>query len=94
MKSEEERHREFLLGLTQLTRDTGVAIGGCGCCGSPFLYDASSPSDPESGYGYEGEGNVAWISHSDTYKWDAFRDSIVRSMQSYSGADHLGKKGV
>ena len=29
--------REFLDDLTQLSRNHGVTIGGCGCCGSPFF---------------------------------------------------------
>ncbi|MDR2571127.1 MAG: hypothetical protein LBD23_12695 [Oscillospiraceae bacterium] len=29
---------EFLNDLTELTVKHGIIIGGCGCCGSPFLY--------------------------------------------------------
>ena len=29
---------EFLKGLSKLTRRYKIAIGGCGCCDSPFLY--------------------------------------------------------
>jgi hypothetical protein len=28
---------QFLKELTQLSRKHKIAIGGCGCCGSPFL---------------------------------------------------------
>ena len=28
---------EFLKDLAKLTRKHGFAIGGCGCCGSPFV---------------------------------------------------------
>lgn len=34
-----EREQQFLDGLTELTKRTGVVIAGCGCCGSPFLVD-------------------------------------------------------
>ena len=27
----------FLEGLTKLSRETGIVVGGCGCCDSPFL---------------------------------------------------------
>jgi hypothetical protein len=36
----ENKIREFIKGLDELAAKTGIAIGGCGCCGSPFLYDA------------------------------------------------------
>lgn len=43
----DEQITEFLRGLAELTRRTGVEVGGCGCCGSPFL----TPLEDEcSGY--------------------------------------------
>lgn len=30
---------EFLKELTELSRKYNIGIGGCGCCGSPFLYN-------------------------------------------------------
>ena len=33
----ESRRQEFLLRLSALSRELGVTIEGCGCCGSPFL---------------------------------------------------------
>lgn len=33
-----ERIAAFLAELTELSRKHGVVIGGCGCCGSPFLF--------------------------------------------------------
>lgn len=32
-----EEEIEFLRGLDELSRRTGVIIAGCGCCGSPSL---------------------------------------------------------
>ena len=34
-----KRLNQFLEELTALTKKHGFAIGGCGCCGSPWLYD-------------------------------------------------------
>jgi len=31
--------RKFLKKLTELTRKTGIGISGCGCCGSPYLFE-------------------------------------------------------
>lgn len=29
--------QDFLKELTELTKKHGIYIGGCGCCGSPYL---------------------------------------------------------
>lgn len=31
------KRKKFLKELTALTRAYGIGIGGCGCCGSPWL---------------------------------------------------------
>jgi hypothetical protein len=79
MKTENERKVEFLIGLARLSRETGIAIGGCGCCGSPSL-DALDPEelDERAGYGYGHAGEVSWISPSDSYNWKSFAASVVR----------------
>ena len=79
MKTEEDRKVEFLIGLAKLSRETGIAIGGCGCCGSPSI-DALKPEelDERAGYGYGYAGEVSWISPSDSYDWERFADGIVR----------------
>ena len=38
-KTREQRQQEFLKALSFLTRRYKLQIGGCGCCGSPWLYD-------------------------------------------------------
>ena len=81
VKTMEERKKEFMIGLEKLTRETGIIINGCGCCGSPSLDEASDAElhDPEAGYGYGYAGEVAWISRANNYDWTNFSDSIVRS---------------
>ena len=34
-----DRLENFLKELAELTQKYGIKIGGCGCCGSPFLHD-------------------------------------------------------
>jgi len=77
MKTREEREREFMTGLTELTRRTGIVIGGCGCCGSPAL-DETKQLDPQAGYGYGYAGEVSWVSPDDDYAWKNFGKTIVR----------------
>jgi len=71
--------KAFLIGLSKLTRETGVKIGGCGCCGSPFLGEAKDTSE-QSGYVYEPEAgfdDVRWVDMFDS-DWDRHKDRIVR----------------
>jgi hypothetical protein len=49
----EEKVKEFLSELSALTQKFGIAIHGCGCCGSPIVYGLKdSPSLPH-GFGYK-----------------------------------------
>lgn len=34
-----ERLENFLKELAELTKKYNIAIGGCGCCGSPYIDD-------------------------------------------------------
>lgn len=38
-KDQEQRLKLFLNDLNKLTNGYGISIGGCGCCGSPWLKD-------------------------------------------------------
>lgn len=60
-----DSEKEFINGLNDLTRKTGVTIAGCGCCGSPYLY---STKEGIEGYSYHYEikrqeedvENISW----------------------------------
>lgn len=57
MTDEEKRMTEFLEGLTELTKKTGIAVGGCGCCGSPYL----TTSDSGSRYEHTDFSGLSWV---------------------------------
>lgn len=79
MKTEEQRKIDFLIGLANLTRQTGIAVYGCGCCGSPDLIALEHAAmDERAGYGYGDNGEVVWISPADSYDWEKLSESIVR----------------
>ena len=74
-----DKERAFLIGLEKLTRETGVKIGGCGCCGSPFMDELEEKEkDTNAGYGLGYAGEVSWIAPSDEYNWENFSTSIVK----------------
>jgi len=63
----EEQLKEFLKDLSKLSRKHKIIIGGCGCCGSPFLMPMSvdgrySVSPEKAGYAE----NLAWKSLEDS----------------------------
>lgn len=79
----DENKIKFLQGLEKLTRETGIIIGGCGCCGSPFL-SAVGIKDIVSECGYAAEENgdkVCWVSPNDEYDWENLRH-LIRSKTS------------
>ena len=49
-KTQEEANEEkFLKALTELTKKHKLVIGGCGCCGSPYV----QPLDKKSVEGFQ-----------------------------------------
>jgi sugar phosphate isomerase/epimerase len=71
------RRLAYMLELRELTRKHGVSIGGCGCCGSPWLDENADVSDERAGYS-EDSGELRWIAPSDRYDWEKYSDGIVR----------------
>ena len=76
MRSSEERKRTFILGLEKLTRENGIIIGGCGCCGSPYLSNAEEGKLTEEA-GYKSD-EIMWVSPSDDYDWKEYSHQIVK----------------
>lgn len=66
----------FLLELRELSRKHGIAIGGCGCCGSPWLDMGADVSDERAGYMKDHEG-LRWIAPSDDFYWREYSAQIV-----------------
>lgn len=42
-----DRLEEFLKELSELTQKHGFVIGGCGCCGSPWIGDFKNEFDAD-----------------------------------------------
>jgi len=59
-KNNELEVEQFLNELTELTKKYGLAIGGCGCCGSPWL---DNLENDEVSY-----DNLCWNYDDKTYK--------------------------
>lgn len=45
-----ERLESFLKELAELTKKYNIAISGCGCCGSPYIYDFQKEFDGDDLY--------------------------------------------
>lgn len=73
----EENERQFLLELTALTRKYGIAITGCGCCGSPALEKAEYPTDLSAGYTMS-PGHLLWLEPANEFLWERYSGGIVR----------------
>lgn len=53
-----ERQAAFLRELSELSKKYGIVVDGCGCCGSPFIYEAEeAEAIQELEYTVDKEGN-------------------------------------
>ncbi len=57
----------FLRELTELTKKHKIVIGGCGCCGSPFILELE-PANEGGHYELGGQGDRSTDSDDDL-KW-------------------------
>lgn len=78
MKDNETRKQQFLAELTELTRKHGISIGGCGCCGSPWLNLNAQVGDIRSGYSMCEGDQLRWIEPSDEWYWERYHELIGR----------------
>ena len=83
--TEDERKVAFLIGLAKLTRETGIVIGGCGCCESPWLAPLAADTDDRAGYGYGHADQVLWVSPGNSGDWKKYADTIVRGTDAIGG---------
>jgi hypothetical protein len=60
--TERKRLEAFIEGLTELTKKYGLSIGGCGCCGSPWIRDLQNDDMP-----YE---NLEFDEERETYTYE------------------------
>lgn len=75
-----KQEKAFLLELEKLTRETGIVVGGCGCCGSPTLSEqVNEVTDPRAGYAAPcGLSYFGWVDPGDEYDWENYRQDIVK----------------
>lgn len=62
-----DKERQFILELACLTRKHRIAIGGCGCCGSPFLDTLDIAPSPDDGYMSHSNAELQWVSANDPF---------------------------
>ena len=51
-----DRLNQFLKELSILTQKYGIEIGGCGCCGSPWLWDNNAGKESAANLEYDDVG--------------------------------------
>lgn len=70
MNEKSENQKEFLRELAALSKKYGVRVGGCGCCGSPFLTE---------------EGNLYVVDHIDVEVETHILDLLDKDKSSSGG---------
>ena len=77
-----ENEENFIKELTALSKKYKVIIGGCGCCGSPYVSACDIDKDKfvnEAGYSYD--DYLDWQSPG-SYGWDDdknnYKDKVIK----------------
>ena len=65
MTNNVEAEKIFLDMLATLTIKHGFAIGGCGCCGSPYVYPVDVPGQ---------RGEYVYVDTAEGLKWTVKTD--------------------
>lgn len=63
------KREKFLAALTALSREHGVAIWGCGCCGSPDLVDSVLAEDGNGNVPVTSKGGYTTENVNDCLEW-------------------------
>lgn len=57
-KQQDDKKQQFISELTSLSQKYGLTIGGCGCCGSPWVAEME-PSEKNGSYSLDGH-DLRW----------------------------------
>jgi len=60
---------EFLNELSKLSEKYNIGIGGCGCCGSPFLYNLEDDIVFDNIEQHPSDGKLEWDKNLKRYKY-------------------------
>ena len=69
--------KEFIKELEVLSRKYQLYIGGCGCCGSPFIETLDSINDLHNDAGYVYEDELNWVCPGSHY-WGVYKDKVIK----------------
>ena len=69
----QEEVSKFMAELEALSRKHNIVIGGCGCCGSPFLYREESMGR-EDYYQINGFEYIKWSRKQDRDNLEAYKN--------------------
>lgn len=75
-KISKERRDAFLKELTDLTHKHGIAVAGCGCCDSPYLYVVGDSEQEKTAvyWAEKGNGQIGLRDAEYIEKWGFLRD--------------------
>ena len=74
-----DNEKQFVLELRALSEKYKIKIGGCGCCGSPYLLPMNpEEAAPDAGYAVDESGdNLKWVARANSSAWEYYSKLIV-----------------